>query len=297
MPGPAGFDATRMFQLADKAGELTEDMWEACGEPTTLKNARRAYKKYYEAKERHELNKRLEEELRPTPKKKKAGAHKPAAKSSDGGSSSRKRKEPESEAGSSSGGRAGVESTQTPVRKTSHQRERELECREEPSSSRGPADGYYETGIFNSSCRRSRRRHNTPPPPPPPPPPPSPPSHCRCTPTMTTKSCWGRVLGSTWALMLRVMSDAGRARGAVGMCRGLGGPPGGRGAPVRWVTWPRGLRDLNRASHPILHRSGTRLSAYVSVSGSVQQFRVHPCVPPEGSERVTLDNKRYTDAT
>ena len=56
MPGPAGFDATRMFQLADKAGELTEDMWEACGEPTTLKNARRAYKKYYEAKERHELD-------------------------------------------------------------------------------------------------------------------------------------------------------------------------------------------------------------------------------------------------
>ena len=138
MPGPAGFDATRMFQLADKAGELTEDIWEACGEPTTLNNARRAYKKYYEAKERHELDNRLEEELRPTPKKKKAGAHKPAAKSSDGGSSSRKRKEPESEAGSSSGGRAGVESTQTPVRKTSHQRERELECREEPSSSRGP---------------------------------------------------------------------------------------------------------------------------------------------------------------
>ena len=73
MPGPAGFDATRMFQLADKAGELTEDMWEACGEPTTLKNARRAYKKYYEAKERHELDNRLEEELRPTPEEAEGG--------------------------------------------------------------------------------------------------------------------------------------------------------------------------------------------------------------------------------
>ena len=151
MPGPAGFDATRMFQLADKAGELTEDIWEACGEPTTLKNARRAYKKYYEAKERHELDNRLEEELRPTPKKKKAGAHKPAAKSSDGGSSSRKRKEPESEARGLVGRARGRVDAETRPQKTSHQRERELECREEPSSSRGPTGGYYETGTCSSS--------------------------------------------------------------------------------------------------------------------------------------------------
>ena len=67
MPGPGGFESTRMFKLADQVGELTEEIWEECGAETTLKNARRAYRKYREAKERCELDDRLEEEMKPTP--------------------------------------------------------------------------------------------------------------------------------------------------------------------------------------------------------------------------------------
>ena len=39
MPGPAGFDKSKVFPLADKAGGLTKEIWAASRQPGTYGNA------------------------------------------------------------------------------------------------------------------------------------------------------------------------------------------------------------------------------------------------------------------
>ena len=91
--GPGGFDSTTLFQLADRAGGvLTEEIWQSCGSPTSLKNVRRVYKLHQEVQAEAELAANIAAQ---TPGKQ------PAAGATSGAGSSRKHKEAGAEPSSS----------------------------------------------------------------------------------------------------------------------------------------------------------------------------------------------------